>query len=97
MSNPSVTVIIPSVRNHEELDIVIKGLSNQTYNGPCKIVVVGPTNDPGKEVCKENNILFIDDEGSRTRADACNIAINATESELKLFKDEDVIVSKEWI
>ena len=56
MSNPSVTVIIPSVRNHEELDIVIKGLSNQTYNGPCKIVVVGPTNDPGKEVCKENNI-----------------------------------------
>ncbi|MCH1523599.1 MAG: glycosyltransferase, partial [Candidatus Thalassarchaeaceae archaeon] len=97
MINPSVTVIIPSVRNHEELNIVLKGLNNQTYNGPCKIVVVGPTNDPGKGVCKENNILFIDDEGSRTRADACNIAINATESELILFTDDDVIVPKDWI
>ena len=50
MSNLSVTVIIPSVRNHEELDIALKGLSNQTYLGPCEIVVVGPINDPAKKV-----------------------------------------------
>ena len=97
MSNLSVTVIIPSVRNHKELDVVLKGLSNQTYSGPYKIVVVGPTNDPGSAVCEENNIQFIDDEGSRTRADACNIAINATESELILFTDDDVIVPKDWV
>ena len=71
VSNPSVTVIIPSVRNHEELDVVLKGLRNQTYTGPYEIVVVGPTNDPGRGVCEENNIRFIDDEGSKTRADAC--------------------------
>ena len=67
MSNPSVTIIVPSVKNHEELDLVLRGLNNQTYSGPCEIVVVGPTNDPGESVCEENNILFIDDEGSRTR------------------------------
>ena len=50
MSHPSVTVIIPSVRNHEELDIVLKGLRKQTYVGEIEIVVVGPTNDPGKSV-----------------------------------------------
>ena len=97
MSEPSVTVIIPSVRNHEELDIVLKGLKKQTYGGQIETVVVGPTNDPGKEVCLKNNIRFIDDEGSRTRADACNIAIKSTNSELILFTDDDVIVPKDWV
>ena len=97
MSHPSVTVIIPSVRNHEELDIVLKGLRKQTYVGEIEIVVVGPTNDPGKSVCQENNIRFIDDEGSRTRADACNVAIDSTNSELIFFTDDDVIVPENWI
>ena len=57
VSNHSVTVIIPSVRNHEELDIVLKGLSNQTYSGPCEIVVVGPINDPAKKVCEKKKTI----------------------------------------
>ena len=97
MSDPSVTVIVPSVRNHEELDIVLKGLKNQSYDGQIETVVVGPTNDPGTDICLENNIRFIDDEGSRTRADACNIAIASTNSELIFFTDDDVIVPKNWV
>ena len=97
MSNPSVSVIIPSVRNHEELDIVLQGLKKQSYSGEMEVVVVGPTNDPGREICELHNIRFIDDEGSRTRADACNIAIKATSSELILFTDDDVIVPEDWV
>ena len=48
MSEPSVCVIIPSVRNSEELEIALDGLSAQTYSGPLEIIVVGPSNDPGK-------------------------------------------------
>ncbi len=97
MSNPSVSVIIPSVRNHKELDIVLQGLKKQSYSGEMEVVVVGPTNDPGKEICKLQGIRFIDDEGSRTRADACNVAINSTSSELILFTDDDVIVPEHWV
>ena len=75
MSEPSVTVIIPSVRNHEELDIVLKSLKKQSYDGQIETVVVGPANDPGKDVCLKNNIRFIDDKDSRTRADACNLSL----------------------
>ena len=40
---------------------------------------------------------FIDDAGSRTRADACNVALDATESELVFFTDDDVIVARTWV
>ena len=54
----TICVIIPSVRNHEELDIVLKGLKKQTYEGQIETVVVGPTNDPGKDICLANCLLY---------------------------------------
>jgi len=97
MSEPSVCVIIPSVRNPEELEIALDGLSNQTYSGSLEIIVVGPSNDPGKSVAESKGIRFIDDSGSITRADACNIAIEASSSDLVLFTDDDVIVPEDWV
>ena len=97
VSNPSVCVIIPSVRNSNELAIVLEGLAEQTYSGPLEIIVVGPRNDPGRAVAEAAGVRFVDDDGSRTRADACNVAIGATDSELILFTDDDVIVPEDWI
>jgi cellulose synthase/poly-beta-1,6-N-acetylglucosamine synthase-like glycosyltransferase len=97
MSEPSVCVIIPSVRNSEELEIALEGLSAQTYSGPLEIIVVGPSNDPGKSVAESKGIRFVDDSGSRTRADACNVAIEASSSDLVLFTDDDVIVPEDWV
>ena len=97
MSEPSVCVIIPSVRNSEELDTALEGLSAQTYSGPLEIIVVGPSSDPGRSVAESKGIRFVDDDGSRTRADACNVAIEASSSDLVLFTDDDVIVPEDWV
>jgi len=97
MDEGSVCVLIPSVRNSEELAIVLEGLSSQDYTGPLEIVVVGPGNDPGKAVAESLGARFIDDGGVRTRADACNVGIEQTESEFVFFTDDDVIVPSNWV
>ena len=88
----SVCVIIPSVGNPDELGIVLDGLQAQDYLGLLEVVVVGPANDPGRKQAESRGVRFIDDEGCRTRADACNVALGGTESELVMFTDDDVIV-----
>ena len=93
----SVCVIVPSVGNQVELGITLDGLLAQSYYGPCEIVVVGPGADPGREQAESRAVRFIDDAGSRTRADACNVALDATESELVFFTDDDVIVARTWV
>ena len=92
----SVCVIVPSVGNHAELGIALDGLLSQTYP-EVDVVVVGPERDEGRVVSESRGIRYIDDEGSMTRADACNVALRETESELVLFTDDDVIVPKDWV
>ena len=92
----SVCVIIPSVGNSLELGIAIDGLVKQTYND-LEIVIVGPESDPGKEISDSKGVRFIDDRGSRTRADACNVALEETDSEFVFFTDDDVIVPNDWV
>ena len=93
----SVCVVIPSVGNADELGIALDGLMAQTYYGPLEVVVVGPSDDSGRQQAESRGLRFIDDAGSRTRADACNIALDSTESDLVMFTDDDVIVPKEWV
>lgn len=97
MGDGSVCVIIPSVNNSEELEIVLRGLIAQDFEGKLEIVVVGPGQDKGREVSESIGARFIDDGGVRTRADACNVAIKQTQSEFVFFTDDDVIVPKNWI
>jgi len=92
----SVCVIIPSVGNPIELGVAIDGLQVQTYSD-IAIVVVGPESDPGKEVSDLKGVRFIGDKGSKTRADACNVALQETDSEFVLFTDDDVIVPNDWV
>ena len=40
-------MIIPTVRNSEELAITLDGLANQTYDD-MEVVVVGPRDDKGR-------------------------------------------------
>ena len=72
----SVCVIIPSVGNPDELGIALDGLMAQTYYGPLEVIVVGPSGDPGGQQAESRGLRFIDDAGSRTRADACNVALD---------------------
>ncbi len=91
-----VCVIIPTVDNHSELAVVLDGLSKQTFQD-LDVVVVGPGGDQSRQVTEKYGFRYIDDRGSRNRADACNVAIEETDSELVFFTDDDVIVPREWV
>ena len=97
MAEPRVCVIIPTLRNAQELETALDGLSQQTWNGPLEVAIVGPTGDPGKEVAETKGMTWIDDQGSRTRADACNIALATVDCDLVLFTDDDVWVPEDWV
>jgi len=97
MASPRVCVIIPTLRNADELEIVLGGLNKQSWDGDLEIAIVGPTGDPGEEVAKANDATWIDDAGSRTRADACNVALDTVECDLVLFTDDDVWVPEDWV
>lgn len=88
-------VIVPTINNPKELSIVLDGLLMQNKKID-HIVVVGPKDDPGRLITESKNLRFIDDKGSRNRADACNVAIQETNSDIILFTDDDVIVPKNW-
>ncbi|HIG20743.1 MAG: hypothetical protein CXT67_03120 [Methanobacteriota archaeon] len=100
-----VCVIIPSLRNAEELEIALDGLGNQTWpsdearnsGATFEVVVVGPGGDPGQAVAEAKGASFIDDAGSRTRADACNVALAAVDCDIVMFTDDDVWVESDWV
>ena len=91
-----VCVIIPTIDNSAELAVVLDGLLIQTFK-EMEVAVVGPAGDSGKQVTEDRGFRYIDDKGSRNRADACNVAIKETESELVFFTDDDVIVPRDWV
>ncbi len=100
-----VCVIIPSLRNSEELQIALDGLSAQTWpdeevgagGATFEVVVVGPSADPARAVAEAAGFRFIDDEGSRTRADACNVALREVDCDIVMFTDDDVWVEPDWV
>lgn len=89
-------MIIPTVRNSDELAITLDGLANQTYDD-MEVVVVGPRDDKGRVEAESRGFRYIDDKGAGNRADACNVAIEETESELVFFTDDDVFVPEDWV
>mgnify|MGYP001807703945 CR=1 FL=1 len=97
MADPRVCVIIPTLRNAHELEIALEGLCNQTWKGALEIAIVGPTGDPSQEVAQKKGVTWIDDQGSRTRADACNVALQAVECDFVFFTDDDVWVPEDWV
>tara|TARA_B100001115_G_C15841046_1_gene421721 strand:- start:329 stop:1381 length:1053 start_codon:yes stop_codon:yes gene_type:complete len=97
MGDKKVVVLIPTLNNHEELEIVLKSLNNQTWRGSLDVAVVGPKNDPGEKITRELNNIWIDDQGSRNRADACNVGIKELNCDIVLFTDDDVIPPKDWV
>ncbi|MDP7329593.1 MAG: hypothetical protein QF612_07145 [Candidatus Thalassarchaeaceae archaeon] len=96
MTRPSVCVLIPTLCNSKQLEVVLKALNNQDWEGDLAIACVGPTGDPGQQVAESNDARWIDEEGSRNRAEACNIGIKNLKCDILLFTDDDVIPPLEW-
>ena len=51
MALPRVSVLIPTLRNAEQLQVVLQALKQQDWEGELEIACVGPTGDPGESIC----------------------------------------------
>ena len=97
MAAPRVCVLIPTLRNSLQLEVVLKALAVQDYDADFDVVLVGPNGDAGQAVAEKYGRRWIDDAGSRNRADACNVGIKAIDCDILLFTDDDVIPPVDWV
>ena len=94
---PSIVVLIPTLQNADELAIVLDALSIQSWKGPLKVIAVGPRGDSAQRIVEQRGMRWIDDEGSRNRADACNVALRHISCDIVLLTDDDVVPPPDWI
>ena len=73
-----IAVLIPTINNADELDIVLERLSKQTYSDFEVIIADSKSKDHTKQVCEKYGATWIEDP-SRNRADACNFALRQME------------------
>ena len=91
-----VAVLIPTINNADELDIVLERLSKQTYPDFEIVISDSKSKDHTKEVCEKYGATWIDDP-SRNRANACNFALEQMDHDLVLFTDDDTIPPLDWV
>ena len=91
-----VAVLIPTINNADELEIVLERLSKQTYPDFEVVISDSKSKDHTKEVCEKYGATWIDDP-SRNRANACNYALEQMDHDLVLFTDDDTIPPLDWV
>ena len=91
-----VAILIPTINNADELDIVLERLSKQSYPHFEIVISDSKSKDHTKDVCLKYGATWIDDS-SRNRADACNFALRQMDHDLVLFTDDDTIPPLDWV
>ena len=92
----SAAVLIPTINNADELDIVLERLSKQTYPHFELVISDSKSKDHTKQVCEKYGARWIEDP-SRNRADACNFAFEQMDHDIVLFTDDDTIPPLDWV
>ena len=92
----TTAVLIPTINNADELDIVLERLSKQTYSHFDIVISDSKSRDHTKDVCEKWGAIWIEDP-SRNRADACNFALQQMDYDLVLFTDDDTIPPLDWV
>lgn len=90
-----VAILIPTINNADELEIVLDRLAQQTYPDLEVVIADSKSRDHTKDVCEKYGATWIDDP-STNRADACNFALNQMDHDLVLFTDDDTIPPLDW-
>jgi glycosyltransferase involved in cell wall biosynthesis len=91
-----IAVLIPSINNADELDIVLSRLDSQTYPHFEVVISDSKSKDHTREVSLKHGATWIEDP-SRNRADACNFALRQMDHDLVLFTDDDTIPPLDWV
>ena len=90
-----VAILIPTINNADELEIVLDRLAQQTYPDLEVVIADSKSRDHTKDVCEKYGATWIDDP-STNRADACNFALKQMDHDLVLFTDDDTIPPLDW-
>ena len=92
----TAAVLIPTINNADELDIVLERLTKQTYPHFEIVISDSKSRDHTKEVCEKHGAIWFDDE-STNRADACTAALKTMDYDLVLFTDDDTVPPLDWV
>ena len=90
-----VAILIPTINNADELDIVLNRLTQQTYPEIEIVISDSKSRDHTKDVCEKYGATWIEDP-STNRADACNFALRQMDHDLVLFTDDDTVPPLDW-
>lgn len=89
-------VLIPTINNADQLDVVLEALSRQTYPHFEVVCVDSKSHDHTRKVIEAWDARWIDDD-SRNRADACNHGLRVIDCDVVLFTDDDTIPPDDWV
>ena len=92
----TAAVLIPTINNADELDIVLERLTKQTYPHFDIVISDSKSRDHTKDVCEKHGAIWFDDE-STNRADACTAALKTMDYDLILFTDDDTVPPLDWV
>ena len=92
----TVVVLIPTINNADELDIVLEALAHQTCPHFEVVCVDSRSRDHTRQVIERHGARWVDDT-STNRADACNHGLAVIDCDLVLFTDDDVIPPSDWV
>jgi len=91
-----LTVVIPTKNSGKSLEDCLKSLQQQTYKNFDILIVDGYSTDNTVDIAKKFKAKVVYDDG-KTRASACNKALEIVGTPYIAFTDDDAIPFKDWV
>lgn len=92
-----ISVIICTYNRAECLSETLNAIFSQEYKGFEVIVVNGPSNDNTEEILKKYPVRIIKQISKGGLAEARNMGIEAADSDIIAFIDDDALADKYWL
>ena len=94
--NEVATVLIPTMNNPNQLEVVLRRLL-EDQDGSYTVLVVDSSKDQRtRDLCDGLGVDHLEDR-SLCRADACNNGLSRVRTEFTLFTDDDVVPPRGWV
>ncbi len=98
MSEPAISVVVPTRNRAEYLEVALRSLRDQKDPGPHELVVVDDgSTDATREVANRAGVRCLRLDPARGLNGARNAGIAATAGALVAFVDDDVLVPPGWL
>jgi GT2 family glycosyltransferase len=94
----STSIVVPTHRRPDYLEVALASIAGQAQTAGVEVLVVGDGPDTGaRELAERHGARYLELQQSSGLNAARNAAIDATDSELLVFIDDDVEAPPDWL